>query len=175
MGQICLLAPVPEEHLVSGLEVCLKQGKVAFGTRAWETFFKLNELLKPDNECDVLIYASDSATAQNSPSVTWRAKYIGYTEAKGGAHKSGMTYRPPTTASYPSDNQGYWALFWEVSALEKLKPEALIPIGTLLGYDRPRKLLKNFIPHGPTIVEMALGAAARNRVALSILAQRPGL
>ena len=155
MGQICLLAPVPEEHLVSGLEVCLKEGRVIFGTRAWETFFKLRELLKPNSNCEALIYASASATAQKAPTVTWRAKYVGYTEAKGGAHKDGVMYRPPTTASYPSDNQGYWALFWEVTGLQKLTPESFIPIGTHIGYDRPRKLLKNFIPHGPTIVEMA--------------------
>jgi hypothetical protein len=154
MGSICLLAPVPEEHLVSGLEVCLQRGKVAFGTRAWETFFKLRELLKPGVACDALIYASDSASPQNVPTVTWRARYAGYSEAKNGAHLDGMTYRPGSTKSYPSDNKGHWALFWEVTDLRKLEPDGHIRISSLLGYDRPRKLLKNFIPHGPTIVEL---------------------
>ena len=154
MGSICLLAPVPEEHLRSGLGVCINEGKVAFGSRAWETFFKLSEILKPAAICDALIYASESETALSTPTVTWRAKYLGFSESRGGAHKDRMRYRPQTTTWPPSDNQGHWALFWEVAEPRELEPNDYIRIGSLFGYERPRKLLKNFVPHGPTIVEL---------------------
>ena len=36
--EVALLAPVPLEHLIDGLSVCDQQGKVAFGSRAWEIF-----------------------------------------------------------------------------------------------------------------------------------------
>jgi len=38
MPVLGLLASVPLDHLLDGLEVCQEQGKVAFGTRAWEAF-----------------------------------------------------------------------------------------------------------------------------------------
>jgi hypothetical protein len=36
--EVALLAPVPLEHLIDGVAVCDQQGKVAFGSRAWEIF-----------------------------------------------------------------------------------------------------------------------------------------
>jgi hypothetical protein len=44
MTDIALLAPVPLEHLEDGIDICRKQGKVAFGSRAWEIFRELDAL-----------------------------------------------------------------------------------------------------------------------------------
>jgi hypothetical protein len=54
---VALLAPVPEEHLRSGLDVDAREGKVAFGTRAWEAFYQLRELLNGQST-DAFLYAS---------------------------------------------------------------------------------------------------------------------
>lgn len=155
MPSICLLAPVPEEHLESGLQICQTQGKVVFGSRSWETFRKLDDLLEESDRCDALIYASDAKVMVRSPTVTWRATYLGHTNSINGAHKDGMKYRPQSTASYPADNRGHWAVFWEVGGLRRLEGQERIPISALISYDGTRRYLKNFIPHGPVIVEMA--------------------
>jgi hypothetical protein len=61
---VALLAPVPEEHLLSGQETLRESGKVAFGSKNWELFNTLRELLKGD-ECDVLTYASEASRPLN--------------------------------------------------------------------------------------------------------------
>jgi hypothetical protein len=43
----------------------------------------------------------------------------------------------------------------EVVDLQRLDTTASIRISELLGYDRPRRYLKNYIPKGPRVVEMA--------------------
>lgn len=57
--EVALLAPVPLEFLIEGIAVCDRQGKVAFGSRAWEIFRKLDEL-RNGQPVDVYIYASHS-------------------------------------------------------------------------------------------------------------------
>ena len=54
---VALLAPVPEEHLLDGVNVIHVEGRVAFGSRAWEVFRELDALRKGD-PVDVYIYAS---------------------------------------------------------------------------------------------------------------------
>jgi hypothetical protein len=54
---VALLAPVPLEHLVDGVEVCAREGKVAFGSRAWEVFKQLDEI-RAEAPVDVYVYAS---------------------------------------------------------------------------------------------------------------------
>ena len=153
MGSICLLAPVPEEHLASGLETIKEHGRVVFGSRAWEIFRMLEETIKPNKTCEVLIYASDARSLVNPPTVTWKAKYLGHSDSTNGRHKDGLKYRPKSTMSYGADNLGHWAVFWEVSDLIHLPKSERLKVADLLGYDKPRRYLKNFIPHGPTIVE----------------------
>jgi hypothetical protein len=155
MASICLLAPVPEEHLQSGVITVQKAGKVVFGSRAWEVFRKLDLLIKSAQKCEVLIYASDASFLTSSPMVTWRGTYVGHTESINGRHRDGMKYRPETTGAYTSDNQGHWAIFWEVEGLVPLDKSEYLPIAELLGYDQPRRYLKNFIPRGPLVVEKA--------------------
>jgi hypothetical protein len=152
-AHVALLAPVPLEHLQSGRETCQTQGKVAFGSRAFEALHKLTELAD-GAPADVLIYASD-AHQPGPPNVTWRARFVRWVEAKAGAHPQGMQYRPPTTAHYSGDNYGHWYVFWEVSDLRELPPDEHILISELKAVDKNGKLAKNFIPLGPTVVEAA--------------------
>jgi hypothetical protein len=147
---VALLAPVPEEHLLSGQETLKQSGKIAFGSKNWELLNTLAELLK-GAECDVLIYASDALRPLNPPTATWSAKFVGFTVAVNGAHQHGMKYRPASTAKYPLDNQGSWTVFWEVTNLRKVSPG--VKISLLRGFEKPHSYLVNFIPRGPTLIQ----------------------
>jgi hypothetical protein len=129
---------------------------VAYGSRHWELFYQLQSILGEHGGCDALIYVSDAAQPINPPTVTWRATYLGFKKAKGGAHPAGMIYRPPTTQKYSSDNQGHWAVFWEVAELRSLTKNEWIKIGQLCGFEKPSKYLKNFIPRGPVLIQEPL-------------------
>jgi hypothetical protein len=72
--EIALLAPVPLEPLNDGQAVCDLQGKVAFGSRAWEIFRKLDEL-RDGQPVDVYIYASH-APGRPSFKVSWHGIYL---------------------------------------------------------------------------------------------------
>lgn len=148
---VALLAPVPLEHLQSAVDVCAKEGKVAFGSRAFEALDRLRTEAG-DAPCDVLIYASDGK-ASGPPKVTWRARYERFVEAKVGRHPEGMKYRPPTTANYSGDNHGHWYIFWEVSDLWELSDSDQIEISKLNAISSKKKLAKTFIPIGPIIVQ----------------------
>ncbi len=150
MLAIALLAPVPLVHLQDAVDVCEAQGKVAFGSRAWEVFRQL-DLERNGAPVDVYIYASMGRTADRLEA-SWHGRYIGHVEAKNGAHPDGMRFRPPSTAVNPSDNKGYWAVFWEVDSLRELAPEDRIPTGEFIGYDSGKAYKKNFIPEGPLLV-----------------------
>ena len=72
MVAIALLAPVPLEHLKDGIGICQKEGKLAFGSRAWDTFRELDEL-RNSNPVPVLIYASMSQV-DGPATITWQAQ-----------------------------------------------------------------------------------------------------
>jgi hypothetical protein len=148
---IALLAPVPEEHLLSGADVCASQGEVAFGSRAWELFQRLDDLLA-GQPCDCLIYASDSAKPVSPPTVTWKAQYIRQVASRNGAHPAKMTFRPPSTERYEADNKGHWAIFWHVANLKPLSVDQRIKVSSLRGYEKPNRYLLNFIPEGPVLI-----------------------
>jgi hypothetical protein len=149
-NDVALLAPVPLEHLIDGEVICNEQGKVAFGSRAWELFRKLDEIR--DNEpVDVYIYASHSV---NGPvfKVSWIASYIGHVESKSGAHPDGMRFRPPSTGKHTGDNHGHWAIFWEVVNLRRLPIKEYILTGDFIGYEKIKPYTKNFVPEGPILI-----------------------
>lgn len=56
-AHIALLAPVPLEHLLDGETTARTEGKVAFGSRKWDTFRQL-DALREGMPVDVYIYAS---------------------------------------------------------------------------------------------------------------------
>ena len=145
---VALFAPVPHEHLVSGVAVARDQGRVAFGSRAWEVFRELDKIRK-GMPVDVYIYASH-ADSPGPLEVSWHARYIGHVDSVGGAHPAGMRYRPPTTVT---DSSGYWAVFWEVEDLAELPTDGRIHVTGLTGYGK-KKPYRAFIPEGPILIEL---------------------
>lgn len=146
-----LLAPVPLEHLQSGQEVCEREGRVAFGSNAWQVFEQLDGSLQKTG-CDALICASHSE-AFGAPTVTWAATYLRTVRSRGGAHPDGMKLRPPTTVQYASDNTGHWAVFWEVTDLRPLAKEDRIKVSTLRSHGSKKAFVSGFRPEGPILIE----------------------
>ena len=140
-----LLAPVPAEHLADGVAVCDRHGKVAFGSRAWETFKSFEN--DPGPGAPVLIYASHPVEHVGAQ-VTWMARYVGWVDSIGGAHPEGELYRPPSTQVGDEDRTRWWFGFWEVSHLVHLPQDRYIPIGQLRG-TTGRSFAATFIPEGP--------------------------
>lgn len=150
MSDFALFAPVPSVHLRDGLDVCTSKGKVAFGSRAWEVFRELDEI-RSGQTLPVLIYAS-MADTYGPVVVSWMGDYLGHVESKGGAHPSGMDFRPPSTAEHTSDNLGWWAIFWEVANLKELPAEQRLSVERI--QSRKGDFYKSsFIPEGPIIVQ----------------------
>jgi len=150
-AHIALLAPVPLEHLLDGRTTAQSEGKVAFGSRAWEVFRELDAQRKA-MPVDVYIYASHS-DGQQEFDVSWHARYIRHLESMMGAHPDGMKYRPPSTAKYPSDNSGYWAVFWEVEDLQPLLKEQRLLLASLTGFGKKKPYGHAFPPEGPLLIE----------------------
>jgi hypothetical protein len=147
---VALLAPVPLEHLLDGQTISAKEGRVAFGSRAWEIFRELDDLRR-GQPVDVYIYASraDEPTFE----VAWHARYVGYVESFDGAHPAGMRYRPPSTGKYPTDNKGHWAIFWEVQGLRQLPARDRLRLADLTGSGKGKPYGRGFVPEGPILIE----------------------
>jgi|HigsolmetaAR203D_1030402.scaffolds.fasta_scaffold36484_1 hypothetical protein len=148
---VALLAAVPEVHLISGREVCAKEGRVAFGSRDFLVFRELESLLA-GKSCDVLIYASLAANPQPGlPKVTWKAKYARVHNALPDGSPPKGVIRPLTAERNPRENKG-WAVYWEVSDLEMLPKSEFIPISQLRGYSG-KNYAKGFRPERPLIIQ----------------------
>lgn len=145
---IALLAPVPLEHLQDGAVVCQQQGRVAFGSQAWEVFRQADNLRR-GLPVDVYIYASHSPSPLHLE-VSWQGRYIGHVSSIGGAHPQRMRFRPPSTAKYPDDMQ--WAIYWEVEKLHQLPEDRRIPTGDFCGFNKRRGYGRNFVPEGPILI-----------------------
>ncbi|MGI0484172.1 hypothetical protein ACN4EK_01975 [Pantanalinema rosaneae CENA516] len=153
-----MLAPVPEVHLISGLEAIAIQldsdelspgqlPKVAFGSMDFELFGEA-EQLRTGKAIDVFIYASQSKAEQPlNPEVTWRGIYIGYVGSRRGRYPGKAIFRPASTLS----DSPVWAVFWELQQLEPLTTP--IPIGTLRGRNKKTNYPPRFIPEGPMLIE----------------------
>jgi hypothetical protein len=153
-----LLAPVPEEHLISGLEAIAAQldaddlppghvPKVAFGTMAFEALAEI-EQLRAGKSVEVLIYASHAQGEQPlNPEATWRGLYVGYVGSRRGRYPGKSIFRPKSTAT----DKLNWAVFWEVQELERLKTP--IPIGHLTGKGKKAKYQPRFLPEGPVAID----------------------
>uniref|UniRef100_B8HYW8 Uncharacterized protein n=1 Tax=Cyanothece sp. (strain PCC 7425 / ATCC 29141) TaxID=395961 RepID=B8HYW8_CYAP4 len=153
-----ILAPVPEMHLVSGLEAIAAQldsdvlqpgqfPKVAFGSMDFEVFARANEL-RGDRAVEVFIYASHTQGNQPlHPEVTWRGLYAGVVGSRRGRYPGNSIYRPKSTAT----DSPTWAVFWEVRELELLKTP--IVIGSLRGMGKKTNYQARFIPEGPLLID----------------------
>ena len=145
-----ILAPVPLEHLQSGAEIASSTGFVAFGSRKWELFRKVDEL-RGDARVPVLIYPShEDVPAKDSFIVSWVGWYVGSEESGNGKHSKGMTHRPPTTGQYTSDNQGHWAVFWHACDLRELPAAQRLPISAIQTVKGGWR--KSAPPRGPELV-----------------------
>jgi hypothetical protein len=144
-ADLSLLVPVHEEHLLSGLPVCAKQGAVMFGTKNEKTLTKFVDVIG-GGKVDVLFYASH-ASVRVIPSVTYVARFVEFFEAhaNGKAPPAYVKYRPPSTKADTS-----WRGFYLVRDLQKLL--APVPIETIHKRSGKGKLGPNFVPHGPLIV-----------------------
>lgn len=149
-SNVALLAPVPLAHLLDGAIVAKEKGKVAFGSRAWEAFRRLDGL-RDGLAVDVWIYASH-AHVGGAPKATWRARYIGNVDAVGGAHPQGAKFRPPSTTDGGEDKANHWAIFWEVEDLRELGAGEAVPVTDFQGLDRKSRYAKLFVPEGPLLV-----------------------
>jgi hypothetical protein len=153
-----LLAPVPEMHLISGLEAIAAQldskdlpsdhsPKVAFGSMDFEVFGEV-EKLRGGKAIEVFIYASQSKGEQPlNPEVTWRGLYVGYVASRRGRYPGKTVYRPASTMS----DAPTWAVFWEIQELELVKTP--IPIGSLRGKNKKANYQARFIPEGSVLIE----------------------
>jgi len=124
---------------------------VAYGSRKFALFRKLDEM-RGSEPVPVLIYPShERENAAMHYVIGWTGWYTGHVASEDGAHPAGMKYRPPTTANYPDDNTGFWAVFWHMLELERLPEDRRHPIASLRSYG------KDFwragtAPRGPEIV-----------------------
>lgn len=153
-----ILAPVPEMHLLSGLEALTAQldsdelrpdqlPKVAFGSMEFEVFAEV-EKLRNGKAVEVVIYASDAKGDQPlNPEVTWRGLYVGYVGSRRGRYPGKSIFRPQATAN----DSPTWAVFWEVQELEQLKTP--LPIGKLRAKNKKTNYQARFIPEGPVLIE----------------------
>ncbi|SFP37201.1 hypothetical protein SAMN05216330_10719 [Bradyrhizobium sp. Ghvi] len=145
-----ILAPVPLEHLLSGAEIASNAGFIAFGSRKWELFRKVDEL-RGGAPVPVLIYPShEDLPAKDSLIVSWVGWYVGCEESSNGKHSMGMTHRPPTTGRYTSDNRGHWAVFWHVRDLHELPATQRLPISAIQTVKGGWR--KSAPPRGPELV-----------------------
>lgn len=147
-SKIALLAPVPEEHLVSGLAKCRAEGKVAFGSRLWELFRDLDDA-RDGLAVEAYLYASRSQKL-GPPKVRWHGIYIGHVEVRGGAHPDGAKYIPE---SANSDRRDHWAVFWEVTGLSQLEKSECVPMNHFVGLKTRAKYKSSFVPERPLLVE----------------------
>lgn len=161
--KFAILAPVPEIHLVSGLEAIAAQvdsddvtslglPKVAFGSMAFEILRKADELRK-ERLVEVLIYASDAEGDRPLNSeVSWRARYIGHLPSRSGRYPGKSLFRPKAAAT----EKPIWAVYWEVQELEKLKTP--IPIASLQILSQKTNCKSRFVPDGPVLIEYPFAA-----------------
>ena len=146
---VCMLAPVPGEHLETGLNVVQQFGKVAFGSQLIKEFHTWWR--EYGDELPVLIYASKSGAPSKifvpgAPTVRWQARLVGVEIGdKLGRYPGGDQFRPMTT----KDDRAA-SVFWVV---RDLKPtQQPIPISKLRSATSG-KLLASTPPLRPLLVE----------------------
>lgn len=149
-----LLAPVPQEHLESGVEVAARTGYVCFGSQNWNLFVELDGL-RGTEYVPVLFYPShDDVAPKDTFKVCYQGWYVAHvTSDADKRHDDADGHRPPTVDKWRSefDSPHHWALFWRVRDLKRLPDSEQVAIGTLSSYKSGNKRL-NKPPMGPAII-----------------------
>jgi hypothetical protein len=144
-NHIALLAPVPLVHLESAVEPT-PDGQVAFATRDWELFNKL-EQHRAGMLVDVYIYESHPEGSFQGKA-TWHARYV---RLEPDRHKA-KPYRPKSTESDTLEGEVYWI----VEGLRQIEPNEQIPVADFIGFGKSKPYGKSFPPHRPLLVEHPL-------------------
>ena len=150
-----MLAPVPCIHLLSAVDVCQRERRVAFATNL-EGWFEQqdDDSLRPEEGWPVLIYASrpeigDKAANQKifTPSgVSFFATYAGWTQASAQGKHPNPEIRPTSTET---DTETFG--FWEVTNLCRLpRPIRFADLRVGARKVRPRV---GFIPRRAYVVQ----------------------
>lgn len=150
--QFAILAPVPEQHLISGMEALNQQlddgheARLAFGSNAFMLFRKADELRE---QClvDIYIYASHAEDRKLNPEATWKATYIEKLTSRSGRYPGKKIHRPRST----NTDKDTWGIFWVITELENLVEP--IPLGDFRGYEKKSNYSSRFFPEGPLLVE----------------------
>ena len=138
-----LLAPVPSFHLESGLDALREHRGVLFGSDAFELFWEL-ETLRKGKPVRVWIYESH---ADPKPVVSWVGTLRGIVSSDNRPKLAKFRHMRPKS----TETDGAFALFWRLSALERLeKPFA---ISELYGRGKNKQFRSDFTPRGPLLVE----------------------
>ncbi len=147
-SNLALLAPVPARHLQSSLEVCQREGKVAFGSNAFEVFSKL-DIEHAGQPVPVYFYASHEEDVKLV--ISWQGIYTGYRNREGIPYSERNRFRPPTTYQPPQPDTDDWGIYWEVTDLAEI-PEGSghLPLSKIFAY-KSRKGI-NYIPRGPVLI-----------------------
>jgi len=136
-----LLAPVPERHLVSGIETLAKHGQVWFGSDTIDVFEELKQ--NGAKSFVALIYASISKyrVAPSQTHVTWVGRYVGYAAAIPGSLPE---YRPTTT-----ETDTDFKLWWKLDFLRRLDDSDSLPMHKIGAPTSNKRYLPNFAPERP--------------------------
>jgi len=148
-----ILAPVPLEHLESGLIVATETGYVSFGSDKFELFRKADEF-RGDQKVPTLLYASyEGVAAKLTFTVAWTGWYIGHVEDYFDKFLDEKTHRPPTTVKHhpTGDNATGWGIFWRVEELQKLPEGENVEIRQLESFTTG-SWRKDAPPRGPALV-----------------------
>ncbi len=144
-----ILAPVPEVHLISGMETCDREGKVVFGSEAWELFRQVDTLRRGE-AVEVFIYPchADSEKPMRLEAC-WHGFYVGHVPSRRGRYPGDKRFRPQSAET----DKPTWAVFWEIEDLEELPEIDYIPIASLRGFDKKSDYALRTAPHGPLLIE----------------------
>jgi hypothetical protein len=137
-----ILAPVAEKLLVSGQELCDRQGKVAFTSPKSNLFLKV-DAARAGDEINVFIYAV-SAERSIGSLVTWQGIYIGHIDFRY------FQQQFPLVPSHQKIPANFPTVYWAVRDLKKIDPLA---ISELRGFDKATYYPADFVPEVPLLIE----------------------
>ena len=146
-AHIALLAPVPLDILESALETGTPAGQIAFGTRDWSFFDKLDKS-RAGMPVDAYIYASHPGGSFEGKA-TWHARYVPLEPER---HKA-KPYRP-TLAAQTDNWEG--EVYWMVERLRRMETNEHISVTDFIAFGHAKPYGKSFPPHRPLLVEHPL-------------------